>query len=123
MRRPLFITLTALLLGALAMPAAARTKFPTSTTFDYAYSKVTGGFYGELEGVPGCTIDRKVLVLKQRAGRDTRVGGDRSADTGDWFVPRGSPGHSKYYARVPAVHLGVGDSCGAYESEHVRFDR
>ena len=115
MRRSAILVLVGCTLAFAAAPAAARTKYETTTTFSYS-PLLIAGFSGQVSSPSmACVGDRKVSVFRKRQGPDRKLGGDRTDSGGDWFVPYDkSVGESKYYARVKALDLGGGDKCQGY---------
>jgi hypothetical protein len=104
------------------MPAAARTKYPTSSSFSYS-PLLMAGFTGNLDSpILECLDNRKVAVFKVRSGSDSSVGDTRSESDGSWFVPKKKAGEAKYYVKVRGKDLGGGDSCKPYRSPSKRFE-
>ncbi len=83
-------------------PAIAR---PAAT--NVGISKAAPAFHGHVRSTDiACTQGRRVKLVRVRAGRDKKLGRDRSEDNGRWQIDVSPLRRGTYYARAPRTKLG-----------------
>lgn len=90
--------------------SASVTQYPTVfTKFKYKLDNGKAEFKGQIGSQKGgCVPDRKVKLFRQKNGKKSKLGGDRTNGKGHFEIDLGSgrPKNGKYYAEVLQTKIG-----------------
>ena len=112
-RRVLQLSALALMLAAIAVPAAALAggnSYPTFfTAFKYKLDSGVATFKGQIDSTKGnCVKDRKVVLYKKKNGDKKKLGGDHTNSKGKFKIDLGNgpPKNGTYFSEVNKAKIG-----------------
>lgn len=104
-----FAAATLVTIGA-GMAFAGGNQYPTFfTAFKYKLADGKAEFKGTIDSTKGgCVSGRKVVLYRERSGKTTKVGGDRTGGNGKFKIDLGGgpPQNGTYQAEVNKTKIG-----------------